>query len=179
MNRVKRFRPSPALLISIIAMFAALGGGAFAATATTSKQALNNKGNLQKNVVKKKNIAKNAVVKAKIKNSAVTEKKLKGESVTSSKLGEGSVKASQLGSITEVTSTPTTVLEDTVGSATVSCPAGTKVTGGGFSTNSNGITNAGVKTESRRTDNGWRASIFAFGDPVQVTAHAYCLEENG
>ena len=179
MSRIKRARPSPALGISIVAMFAALGGGAFAATATTSKQALNNKGNLNKNVVKKKNIAKNAVVKAKIKNSAVTEKKLKGESVTSSKLGEGSVKASQVGSITEVTSSPTTVLEDTIGSATVSCPADTKVIGGGYDTNSNVLTNVGLETESRRIDNGWRASIFSFIDPSQLTAYAYCLEANG
>ena len=179
MSTIKRARPSPALVISIVAMFAALGGGAFAATATTSKQALNNKGNLQKNVVKKNNIAKNAVVKAKIKNNAVSEKKLKGESVTSSKLGEGSVKASQVGSITEVVGTPTTVLENTIGSATVSCPADSKVVSGGYDTNSNAAANLGLETENRRTDNGWRASIFSFNDPSQLTAYAYCLEANG
>ena len=178
MSRIKRARPSPALVISIVAMFAALGGGAFAATATTSKQALNNKGNLNKNVVKKNNIAKNAVVKSKIKKNAVTEKKLKGESVTSSKLGEGSAKASQVGSITEVTDT-TTVLEDTIGTATASCPADTKVISGGYDTNSSVLANVGLETENRRTDNGWRASIFSFNAPSQLTAYAYCLEANG
>ena len=178
MSRIKLTRPSPALVISIVAMFAALGGGAFAATATTSKQALNNKGNLQKNVVKKNNIAKNAVVKAKIKKNAVTEKKLKGESVTSSKLGEGSVKASQLGSITEVVGTPTTVPMDSLGSATVSCPADTKVLSGGENTNSTPA-QIGIVTESRRTDNGWRTSVFASDGDVQLTAYAFCLEANG
>ncbi len=175
MSRIKRARPSPALVISIVAMFAALGGGAFAATATTSKKALDNKGNLQKNVVKKKNIAKNAVVKSKIKNSAVTEKKLKGESVTSSKLGQGSVKASQVGSITEVSSSPTTVPVNTLGSATVSCPADTKVISGGYGTNSSAA-NQGLGVESRRTDNGWRARILANDDDTQLTAYAFCLE---
>jgi hypothetical protein len=179
MSTIKRARPSPALVISVVAMFAALGGGAFAATATQSKKAVDNKGNLAKNVVKKKNIAKNAVVKSKIKNSAVTEKKLKGESVTSSKLGEGSVKAAQVGSITEVSSSPTTVLDGTIGSATVSCPADTKVVGGGYDTNSNLVVNIGLETESRRTDNGWRASIASFEGPSQLTAYAYCLEANG
>ena len=99
MSRIKRARPSPALVISIVAMFAALGGGAFAATATTSKQALDNKGNLQKNVVKKKNIAKNAVV----------TKKIKDGKVTGSKLSEGSVSASKLGSLTLRPGTPVAV----------------------------------------------------------------------
>ena len=172
MSRIKRARPSPALVISIVAMFAALGGGAFAATATTSKQAINKKGNLNKNVVKKKNIAKNAVVTSKIKEGKVT----------GSKLSDESVNASKLGLITEVTSAPTTVSDTPpgIGSATATCPEGTKVIGGGFNTNTVGLpTNAGVAIENRRTDNGWRAGIFAQGAPVELTVSAYCLDGNG
>ena len=176
MNRIKRLRPTPALLISALALFVALGGGAFAASAITSADVKSN-GNLKKGVVGKKELAKNAVVKSKIKNNAVTTKKLKNGAATSSKLGEGSVKASQVGSITEVVGTPTTVLENTIGSATVSCPADTKVISGGYNTNSVTGANVGVEVENRRSDNGWRASIFAAGTgDTQLTAYAYCLE---
>ena len=53
--------------------------------------------------------------------------------------------------------------------------------GGGDNTNSNGVAgNVGLVTESRRTDNGWRATIFADGaGATQLTAYAYCLEANG
>ena len=130
MSRIKRARPSPALVISIVAMFAALGGGAFAATATTSKKALDSKGNLQKNVVKKKNIAKNAVV----------TKKIKDGKVTGSKLSEGSVSASKLGSFTVRTTTGDVPGDPAPGNglseartSEVSCNAGEKAIGGGIS----------------------------------------------
>ena len=88
----------------------------------------------------------------------------------------GLIKAAQVGSITEVSSSPTTVPQNTIGSATVSCPADTKVVGGGYDTNSNLVVNIGLETESRRTDNGWRARILAQGGDSQLTAFAFCLE---
>ena len=173
MSRIKPTRPSPALVISIVAMFAALGGGAFAATATTSKQALNNKGNLNKNVVKKKNIAKKAVVTSKIKDGKVTGSKLSDESVSASKLG----------SISTTSSTPTTLPATGVNAtATVTCPGDSKVTGGGYTTNGSlaaGIIPIGV--ESKRSNNGWTATAYdlALAGTGTIVAHAYCLDENG
>ena len=174
MGRIKRARPSPALVISIVAMFAALGGGAFAATATTSKQAVNNKGNLNKNVVKKKNIA----------NGAVVTKKLKDGKVTGSKLSDESVSASKLGSITTVTDSSNITFGPSGGTATATCPPGSKVIGGGWegSPPSGGINV--VPHVDKKSGNGWTASASLVtsngaGGPRTLTAYAYCLDSNG
>ena len=166
MSRIKRARPSPALVISIVAMFAALGGGAFAATATTSKDAVNKNGNLNKNVVKKKNIAKNAVVTGKIKNGKVTGSKLSDESVSASKLG----------SITEVTETSPPAQAPAI-TATATCPEGSQVVAGGYSTNPPyDEANVGpVVHKSERSNNGWKADATAVDTGDTVTAKAYCL----
>ncbi len=174
MSRIKRTRPSPALVISIVAMFAALGGGAFAATATTSKQALDNKGNLKKNVVKKKNIA----------NGAIVTKKLKDGKVTGSKLSDESVSASKLGSISTTSSQPETMVGITNTTATVTCPGDSKVTGGGYTTNGQLVAAPFVLpigVESKRSNNGWTATAFdlAGAGTGTIVAHAYCLDENG
>ena len=107
-------------------LFVALGGGAYAATAIQSK-ALNSKGNLKSNVVKKKNIAKNAVVTSKIKSGKVT----------GSKLSDGSVSAEKLGSLTLRPGTPVTVTGGAgqnanwvIGTATASCESGEKLISG-------------------------------------------------
>jgi hypothetical protein len=69
-------RISPALVISVIALFVALGSGAYAV-----------KVKLGKNVVKTKSI----------KNGAVTEPKIAKGAVSSDKLGNGAVTADKLG----------------------------------------------------------------------------------
>lgn len=63
-------RPSPALVISILALIVALAGTAYAAT------------KLPKNSVGAKQIKKNAVTTAKLKKGAVTGAKVKKESLT-------------------------------------------------------------------------------------------------
>jgi hypothetical protein len=65
-------RPSPALVISVIALFVALGSVSYAA--------------LGKNSVKAKNLHKNAVTTKKIKNNAVTTAKIANGAVTQAKL---------------------------------------------------------------------------------------------
>ena len=71
-------RPSPAFVIAVIALFVALGGGAYAIT-------------LGKNAVKTKNIASGAVKTKKIANSAVTNGKLANAAVTTPKLANSAV----------------------------------------------------------------------------------------
>ena len=165
MDRTKRTRPSPALVISVIALSVALGGSALATSAITSKD-VNKKGNLKKNAVKKKNIAKNAVVTGKIKN----------EKVTGSKLSEGAVSAEKLGSITEVTSTPTPLTVGVTGTATATCPEGSKVVGGGFGVAPfAAATSFGIPQESKRSNNGWSAKAIGQFGAETITAYAYCL----
>lgn len=76
MSRLKD-QLSPALVISVIALFVALGGGAYAA--------------LGKNSVGSKQLKKNAVVTKKIKNNAVTRQKIKNNAVNGAKVDEASL----------------------------------------------------------------------------------------
>jgi hypothetical protein len=62
-------RPSPALVISILALFVALGGSAYAASKIGTK-------NIKNNAITSAKIKKNAVTTAKIKNGAVTGAKV-------------------------------------------------------------------------------------------------------
>lgn len=72
-------RPSPALLISLLALFVALGGSAYAAN------------QLAKNSVGSKQLKSNAVTAAKIKKNAVTTAKVKDNAITGAKINEGSL----------------------------------------------------------------------------------------
>jgi hypothetical protein len=75
-------RPSPALIVAIIALVAALTGTAWAA--------------LGKNSVGSKQLKKNAVTTAKIKNNAVTTGKIKDNAVIGSKIKDGSITGSKV-----------------------------------------------------------------------------------
>jgi len=165
MSRFKLRRPSPALVIAVIALFVGLGGGAVAATAVTSG-ALDKKGNLKKNAVKKKNIKKNAVVTNKIKK----------EAVTGSRLSEGSVGGEKVGSITTVTGT-TSVAPGASGTATATCTEG-KVISGGFEGPPISATPTGMFHYSdKKANNGWTASASnPLGVAQTLTAYAYCLD---
>jgi len=67
-------RPSPAIVVSVVALLVALGGTAYAGIT------------LGKNSVGSKQLKNNAVTSSKIKNGAVTTKKLKNGAITSSKI---------------------------------------------------------------------------------------------
>lgn len=76
MKKTAARRPSPALVISILALFVALGGSAYAASKVGTK-----------------NIKKNAITAAKIKKNAVTTAKVKNNAITGAKVNEGSLGA--------------------------------------------------------------------------------------
>src|SRR4051794_39169095 len=82
----KRFlrRPSPAMVVAILALCLAVGGTAFAAV------------KLGKNAVKTKNIKNGAVTESKIAGNAVTEGKIAGNAVTEGKIANGAVSAGKL-----------------------------------------------------------------------------------
>ena len=73
-SKPNRRRPSPSLVISILALFIALGGSAYAASKVGTKD-----------------IKKNAVTAIKIKKGAVTTAKIKDNAVTGAKLDEGTL----------------------------------------------------------------------------------------
>ena len=155
--------PSPALVISLIALFVALGSGAYAASKIGTSD-------LKRNAVTTPKLAKDAVKSSKVENG-----KLKGKD-----LADGTVGGSKLGTISEVTDT-TTAAFGTIGTATATCPAGSRVLNGGFNTDSD-TANQGLAVESRRVGNGWRASIYSgasngLAAGNTLTVYAYCLEE--
>ena len=179
-------RPSAALVISVIALFVALGSGAYAAakidTSDIQKQAVTG-AKINGDAIKSGKVKDGKLKGKDLKDETVSESKLGQGAVSASRLGDGAVKAQKLGAITQVSDT-TSVADETLGSESVSCPAGTKVIGGGFNTDSvvTPSPNVGLAVENRRTNDGtgWRAKIFANGsaDPTELTVYAYCLEDN-
>jgi hypothetical protein len=75
MRKFKRLRPSPALVISAIALFVAIGGISWAAATISTKD-------IKKNAVTTKKIKNNAVTGAKLSDKAVTGAKLSGDQRT-------------------------------------------------------------------------------------------------
>jgi len=156
MSNPKR-RPSPALVVSFVALFVALAGGAYAATKIDT-------GDIRKGAVTGKKLAKNAV----------NSNKVKDASLTGGDLADGAISGSKLAAATEVEES-TTVTINTIGSESVDCPTGTRLITGGYNTNSALPTNAGFAVESRPDGNGWRASIVAQGANTELTVYALCL----
>jgi hypothetical protein len=105
MSRVWGKRPSPSLVISILALFIALGGSAYAATKIGTK-----------------NIKNNAITSAKIKNNAVTTAKIKNGAVTGAKIN-----AATLGTVPNATHATTA---DSAAKATDATHAGSADTAG-------------------------------------------------
>jgi hypothetical protein len=103
--QARTWRPSPALIISIIALCAALSGTAWAA--------------LGKNTVGTKQLKSKAVTTGKIANNAVTGAKVKAASLTSS-----DVNLSQLGVVPSATNAQNAQDAKTVNGHTADCPSG-------------------------------------------------------
>lgn len=91
MSRILSHRPSPSMVIALIALFVAMGGGAYAATSIPAhsvgtKQLKNKSVGTQK-------LKDKSVGTQKLKNKSVGTKKLKNEAVTSAKVKDHSLLA--------------------------------------------------------------------------------------
>ena len=87
MSRIRR-KPSPAMIVAILALIVAMAGGAYAAA--VPKNSVGSK-QLKKNAVKTGKIVNGAVNSNKIANSAVTSGKIADKAVTSGKFFLSSV----------------------------------------------------------------------------------------
>jgi len=85
MRRLFRHRPSPSMIVSVVALIVALGGTSYAALS------------LPKNSVGTKQLKKNAVTGAKVKNSSLTGSDIKNHSLTGSDLAKGAIPAGPQG----------------------------------------------------------------------------------
>jgi len=194
----RSFRPSPALVISCLALFLALTGSALAVgvakNSVRSAQIVDgtvrtvdlrdnavNAPKIAPNSVGSEEIAENAVESPEVAQDALTAEDLGAASVASSEvvdqslsaadLGPSSVAASELGTVT-VRTNATTVAKDANGSVSVSCAAGEQVLGGGGQPGHFGT----EMTSSRPSGNGWlyQAKNNTGGQDT-ITAFALCL----
>ena len=170
MSKIRFKKPSPALVISVIALFVSLGGGAYAASKIGTNQ-------IKNKAVTTKKLAGKAVTTSKLAAKSVKSGKLAGQSVTTSKLSEEAVKSDELGEIIKVEETSPPAAVPAI-NATVDCPADTKVISGGFEVTGVVPNDPPIPTGDKRSNNGWEASARAQAAGDTVTAYAYCLESS-
>jgi hypothetical protein len=103
----RSLRPSPAMVVAILALCLAVGGTSFAAV------------KLGKNAVKTKSIKNGAVTESKIATNAVTASKIAGNAVTEGKIASGAVSAGKLAG-----SAKSTWLETQLGGFTIARQSG-------------------------------------------------------
>ena len=166
MSKLHVSRPSPAMVVAVIALIVAISGTAYAAGKIGTKQ-----------------LKKNAVSTKKIKDDAVTAAKLANNAVTGAKLANGAV-----GTVVRV-GPDVTVGANTYGRADASCNPGERATGGGafnesnvstFSVTSSYPTTAQTPTSrplaaNGQTPTGWRVWMRdTSGGPQVVNAVVVC-----
>src|SRR5438067_3224100 len=88
-HMLDRFRPSPAMVVAVVALFVALGGASYAATKIGTAQ-------IKNGAVTAKKLHRSAVTTKKIKNRAVTELKIHAQAVGTTELADASVTSSKL-----------------------------------------------------------------------------------
>ena len=170
MRKLRFKKPSPALVIAVIALFVGLSGGAYAANKVGTNQ-------IKGKAVTSGKLAGKAVTSSKLAGKAVKSGKLADGAVTSSKLSDESVKSDELGEITKVEESSPPAAQPQI-NATADCPAGSKVISGGFEVDAIDPVDPPITTEDQRSNNGWEVSAVAQNAGDRVTAYAYCLEES-
>ena len=164
-------------VISTLALFVALGGGAYAAVklpanSVTTKQ-------IKPGAVKASDLGKGSVTLSKVRSNAVDKSKVVDNSLTGADVNESTLGvvpvASALGRVDYETATNTGGPGANSIKATATCPPGFNVVGGGASLSN--TAGAGLNQSFPAGRNGWTADAFATGGapgPVTVTAHAIC-----
>jgi hypothetical protein len=104
--KIRFGRPSPAMVVAVVALVAALSGSAYAA--------------LGKNTVGTKQLKSKAVTSGKIANNAVTSAKVAPNSLTGS-----DINLTALGAVPNATTAANAGNANTVGGHAAACPAGT------------------------------------------------------
>jgi hypothetical protein len=198
-SKTNKFRPSPALVISCLALFLALTGSAFAVgiakNSVRSAQIVDgsvrtldlrdsavNAPKIAANAVGAEEIAENAVESPEVAQDALTAQDLGAASVTSSEVADQSLTAGDLGPDSVVSSELGTVILRTNaapiakganGSVSVACAAGEQVLSGGGQPSLFGI----EMTSSRPSGDGWLYQARNnTGNDGTITAFALCLD---
>ena len=178
MAQVRRHKPSPALVVSVVALVVAMGGTSYAAIT------------LPKNSVGSRQLRNNAVTSAKVRNGSLGKQDFRAGQLPAGPAGPqgpqgapGPAGASAATHVVFQDSAGTTVANGADGSDSVACPAGAKATGGGvFVTDGTNIVNVDAPvTESDTTadasgqPNGWEGGIHnSSGGAVTLVIEAIC-----
>jgi hypothetical protein len=187
MRRMLRHKPSPALVISVIALIIAMGGTGYAAIS------------LPKNSVGTKQLKKNAVKSSKVKNGSLLSKDFKSGQLPAGPQGpagprgpagtqgpRGPAGKNGTNAATNVVardSAGITVADGDDDFDSVDCHAGEKATGGGvFITDGSNIINTDATVnesdatlDSNGDPTGWEGGIHnASGGPVTLVVEAIC-----
>jgi hypothetical protein len=164
-------------VISTLALFLALGGGAYAAVKLPSNSVTTKQ--IKPGAIKASDLGKGSVTLSKIKGNAVDGSKLINDSLKGADINESTLgvvpAAAALGRVDYETATNTGNPGSTSIKATATCPGGFTVVGGGASLSN--TAGAGLNQSFPAGRNGWTADAFASGGapgPVTVTAHAIC-----
>jgi hypothetical protein len=144
-------RPSPAMIIALIALFIALTGSAYAA--------------LGKNTVGTKQLKQKAITTGKIANNAVT-----GAKVAKGTLTGENINLSALGTVPNATSAASAGNANTVGGHSASCPSGTTLIRGVCfdSAPNEAAANLKVAADSCAAKGGYLPSVMALYSTRQV-----------
>jgi hypothetical protein len=177
-------RPSPALVMSIIALVFALVGTAAASVATIS--VLNKKEKKQTKKIADREVKKlgpNLSVKSAgtVSDGAISAAKLGDGAVTAAKLGGGAVVAGKLGTITVRTAT-VSIPSPGNDQQTASCNAGERLIGGGSDTLGVGLDPGWTVKRSgpvggTTNPTGWSAAAqnATTDNPATLVVEAICL----
>jgi hypothetical protein len=159
-------RPSPALVISVVALFCSLGGVGYAAATIGSAQIKNNSvktADIKNNDVRGKDVRKNT---------------LTGADILESKLGKvpsaGTADSAKITQVKTSTATGTAPASGAAGSATATCAAGLSVVGGGVQVADPNIAFIVDGFPSSSTAYTGRVSVGSAGTDQGFTVYAIC-----
>jgi hypothetical protein len=197
-KKTRSFRPSPAVVISCLALFLALTGSAFAVgiakNSVRSAQIVDGTVrtvDVRDNAVNSQKIAPDAVGSEEIAENAVSSPEVAPDSLTASDLGTASVgtdevvdhsltgadiapdsiRATQLGTITQ-RNISATIAAGKVGSVSANCEPGEQIISGGGQPSVFGV----EMTTTRPSGNGWLYQAKNnTGSDQTITAFALCL----
>ena len=128
-----RVRPRYANVASTLALFVALSGGAYAATALPAKSV--GPAQMKKNAVTRDKNKKNAVDGSKVAKASLTGDDIKESTlggVPSATLADTATSAAAIGKVTYKTAPGTAAGNNRIGGATATCDAGRHMIGGGL-----------------------------------------------
>jgi len=197
-RNTRSFRPSPALVISCVALFLALTGSALAVgiaknsvrsaqivdgtvrtvdlrdnAVSGPKIAPNSVGSeeLAENAVESPEVAQDALTAEDLGAASVTSPEVADQSLSAADLGPDSVRSSELGPVV-VRTNAAKVAKGATGGVSADCAAGEQVLGGGGQPGHFGT----EMTSSRPSGNGWLyQAVNNTGGEETITAYAVCL----